>query len=209
MNVKNLYIKYNNYYHKYNLNIVASIFSNLFMAVLNLILIIKGGSKFLIATVLFYLSMSIIRSLSFYLYKKNKSMSLIAKFYAISSTFCYILIPFLLIYILTTKQYKPFIFEWFIYAYAFYATLKIIFAFMHIKKTFNQKDIYLIDIKMSNLVIAFYTLLLMAFYLIHAYGTMDEGMINIMIFLNVLILITALIALIVMYLSIRWAKKND
>ena len=179
------------------------------MAILNLILIINGGSLFLIGAILFYLFMSILRGTSFIFYKKDKSIRKIGLFYAISSTFIYLLIPSLLAYVLSEKEYQPFFIDWFIYAYALYATLKMVFAFIHIKKTFVEKDIYLIDIKVSNLVLAFYTIFLLAFNLINAYGSMDNKMFGIMIFINVLVIISAIIALIIMYRILKWGKNND
>lgn len=99
--------------------------------------------------------MSLIRVLSFILYRKHKNKYRIGLFYAITSSICYLLIPSLLVYVLVEKEYVPFFIDWFIYAYALYATLKMVFAFMHIKKTFMDKDVYMVDIKLSNLVLAF------------------------------------------------------
>ena len=209
MSINKIYHNFETIYHKYNLNIIASIIGNLFMAILNLILIINGGSLFLIGAILFYLFMSILRGTSFIFYKKDKSIRKIGLFYAISSTFIYLLIPSLLAYVLSEKEYQPFFIDWFIYAYALYATLKMVFAFVHIKKTFVEKDIYLIDIKVSNLVLAFYTIFLLAFNLINAYGSMDNEMFGIMIFINVLVIISAIIALIIMYRILKWGKNND
>ena len=209
VNIKKIYQDYKKIYHKYNLNIIASILGNMFMAILNLILIINGGSLFLIGAILFYLLMSLLRCISFILYKKNKSERKIGIFYAVSSTFIYLLIPSLLAYVLSVKEYHPFFIEWFIYAYALYATLKMVFAFMHIKRTFVEKDIYLIDIKVSNLVLAFYTVFLLAFNLIYANGEMDNAMFSIMIFINVMVIISAIVALIIMYRILKWSKNDD
>ena len=209
VNIKKIYQDYKKKYHKYNLNIIASILGNMFMAILNLILILNGGSLFLIGAILFYLLMSLLRCVSFILYKKNKSERKIGIFYAVSSTFIYLLIPSLLAYVLTEKEYQPFFVEWFIYAYALYVTLKMVFAFMHIKRTFVEKDIYLIDIKVSNLVLAFYTVFLLAFNLIYANEGMTDAMFAMMIFINLLVIIAAILALIIMYRILKWSKNDD
>ena len=73
VNIKKIYQDYKKIYYKYNLNIIASILGNMFMAILNLILIINGGSVFLLGAILFYLLMSLLRCVSFILYKKNES----------------------------------------------------------------------------------------------------------------------------------------
>ena len=85
----------------------------------------------------------------------------------------------------------------------------MVFAFMHIKRTFVEKDIYLIDIKVSNLVLAFYTVFLLAFNLIYANGEMDNAMFAMMIFINVLVIISAIVALIIMYRILKWSKNDD
>ena len=83
------------------------------------------------------------------------------------------------------------------------------FAFMHIKKTFVDKNIYLIDIKLSNIVMAFYTVFLLAFVLINENGEMNNDMKMIMLFTNALVIIAAITALIIMYKILKWGKNND
>ena len=196
-------------YKYYNMDIIFSIIGNIFMAILNIILVFNGGSLYLIGAILFYLFMSLIRLISFIIYKKKKSNYKIGIFYAISSNITFLLIPSLLVYVLTVKEYQPFFIEWFTYAYALYATLKMTFAFMHIKKTFVDKNIYLIDIKLSNIVMAFYTVFLLAFVLINENGEMNNDMKMIMLFTNALVIIAAITALIIMYKILKWGKNND
>ena len=205
-----IFTKSKEIYIKYNLSIIISILANLLMAIFNLILIINGGSLWLLGSILFYFFISLIRAISFYLYKKNKNEFKIGLFYAISSTLCYLLIPSLLVYILTVKEYKPFFIDWFTYGYALYATLKMVFAFIHIKKRFLEKNIYMIDIKLSNFISALYTIFLLAFILINENGVMDNNMKAIMYFLNALIIISSIIVLIIMYKIMKWGRvKND
>ncbi len=196
-------------FNYYNLNIVASIIGNTFMAILNFILVLNGGSLFLIGAILFYSLMSILRISSFILYKLNKSEYKIGLLYAISSNIIYLLIPSLLVYVLVEKEYKPFFIEWFTYAYALYATLKITFALMHIKRTIENKNIYLMDIKLGNIVLALYTIFLLAFVLINENGTMNFAMKSIMISLNAFVIIAAIVSVFVMYKILKWGKKND
>jgi len=198
-------IKY--FYHKYNLNIIISIISNIILAIFNLVLIINGGPLWLLGSILFYLLISAIRAISFILYKKNKTGFQIGLFYAISSNICYLLIPSLLTYVLIEKEYVPFFIEWFTYGYALYATLKMVFALLHIKRTFIEKNIYMIDIKISNIISALYTIFLLAFILINQNGTMDNNMQIIMIMLNIFVIISVIIGLIIMYKILKFDKK--
>ncbi len=207
--MKELYRGIKVIYNYYNFNIMGSILGNIFMAILNIVLIMNGGSYYLIGVILFYLLMSLLRLSTFILYKLKKSNYKIGLFYAVSSTIIYLLIPSLLVYVLTVKQYEPFFIDWFTYAYALFATLKMTFAFMHIKKTIMDKDIYLMDIKLGNIVVAFYTVFLLAFVLINSNGDMDDKMMTMMIFLNALVIIAAIVALIIMYRILKWGKKND
>ncbi|MBR4495678.1 MAG: hypothetical protein IKP12_00920 [Acholeplasmatales bacterium] len=207
--MKELYRGYKVIYNYYNLNIIAAIIGNIGMAFFNALIMVNGGSLFLIGAILFYSLMSLLRISTYILYKKNKSILMIGRIYAIASSIIYLLIPSLLVYVLVEKEYNGFFLDWFIYAYALYATLKMTFAFMHIKRTIVEKNIYLMDVKLSNIVLAFYTIFLLAFSLINENGTMDYAMKTIMLFLNGIVILVSIASIIIMYKIIRWGKKND
>ena len=80
---------------------------------------------------------------------------------------------------------------------------------MHIKKTIENKNIYLMDIKLGNIVLALYTIFLLAFVLINENGTMDYSMKSIMISLNAFVIIAAIASVFIMYKILKWGKKND
>ena len=204
--MKELYRGYKVIYNYYNLNIIAAIIGNIGMAFFNAFIMINGGSLFLIGAILFYSLMSLLRISTFILYKKNKSILMIGRIYAIASSIIYLLIPSLLVYVLVEKEYNGFFLDWFIYAYALYATLKMTFAFMHIKRNYPN---YLISNIKTKGFIGFDTKGYVKVSLINENGTMDYAMKTIMLFLNGIVILVSIASIIIMYKIIRWGKKND
>ena len=206
MSINKIYHDFKTIYHKYNLNIIASIIGNLLMAILNLILIINGGSLFLLGAILFYLFMSILRGTSFIFYKKDKSIRKIGFVYAISSTFIYLLIPSLLAYVLSEKEYQPFFIDWFIYAYATYGTIKMVFAIKNLCKKEKTNRQYVLSF--FFFFFALYTIQMMEFSLIKTFSESgnDGSMYLMQLFTQGAIFIVSLI--IIVLFIIRLIKQK-
>lgn len=162
------------FYKKANLGLYISVFGSLIMGTFHLVLVIIEFDWIIINYCIFFYLLALSKVWQWLIEKYQlKPNSFIA---GVISLFL-ILGPMTAAFVMTIK-YKDaphYFFDWFIYAYALYGTLKMVFAIKGIIKKDKTNTQYVLSF--LSLIGALYTLQMMEFNLIMTFGSSgDEAM---------------------------------
>lgn len=163
--MKELFKKINSIYHSHNIDFYCSLLGPLTMFIIHLISVMMHFEWLTFNYALFFLLMIFIKTFLFFDEKYDWKINtyLVA---AISTVF--LSIPMMVSFILTIlyRDAPSYIFEWLIYAYALYATIKIVVAIRkRIKAKYGETERTYVS-SWIGLVGALYTLQMLEFRLI-------------------------------------------
>ncbi len=190
----------------------AGLAASLFMSFFHLYQYIASGNEYLFAGVFFYGASFLVLLIGFFL--RGKSQKFVGLYFLFGAAVTYVSIPVMLYYVFRYKEYKPYMFDWFVYLYALYGTIKMVAAIVGFRRAILGNDMFLFDRKVMSFVSAFFTLFMMAFTLISfkGNGSIDESMQMMLVALNVVVMAVALFGLAYMgfrvYRKVRFAKKK-
>ena len=170
--MKKLFKRFLDFYHTGDVALYVSLFPPLVMGTLHLVLILLKFDWILFNYCLFFYLMCLARVWQWAIKKYQMKMS---HYLAGIISVCFILFPMMAAFVLTIryKDAPHYLIDWFIYAYATYGTIKIVFAIKNIAK--KDKDDQRYVLSYVGLIGALYTIQMMEFNLIM---TFDTGVTN-------------------------------
>ena len=170
--MKNLIKRIFNFYHTGDVALYISLLPPLAMGTLHLVLIILKFDWILLNYCVFFYLMCLARVWQWAIKKFQMKMSY---YLAGIISICFILFPMMAAFMMTImyRDAPHYLIDWFIYAYATYGTIKMVFAIKNIVK--KDKDDQRYVLSYVGLIGALYTIQMMEFNLIM---TFDKGIDN-------------------------------
>ena len=197
--------KIKEFYHKYELSFYLSILGFFLMGTAHVVLTILEFTWLSLNYALFCFLMFISRIIIWILTKKNKTSNL----YIISAVLLFlIIIPLAVTMVMTilNKNAPNYLYEYFIYAYALYAFIKISVSIKNLIKYKKENDEQKI-LAWFSLVAALFTLFMLEFSMIRTFAKTDASSLYILEMFFQGIIIAIVIALIIYF--IRENIKNN
>lgn len=195
-------------YYKKNIDFIVSLIGPFFMFVIHLIATILRSSLLYFNYSLFFFILFTCRITIKMLKMKSKTHNI----YLISSIFVILIfIPFAGSMVLTIfyKDAPAYLFDWFIYAYASYMTIKIINTIINVKRGINSKDDFQIIKSFIMIVSALFTVQMTEFALIATFSDNYSDMVNMQIITQgMFLLITIFIIIILINAHIKRVHQS-
>ncbi len=201
--------KIKNIWEKYNLGFYGYVLGSFIMGTIHLIMICMSFSWLVFNYMLFCYIMMAIRLVIWYADKKSETK----KTYLIGAISLFIILIPLTVSLIKTildREYKPFIFEWLIYAYALFAFTKLIVGIVKLVKARDTGDSIVI-LCWFNIVDALFTMFMLEFTMIRAFNEVGDNSLLIIeyVFQAFIIALTVFITIMFFVRHLRLINKIE
>ena len=191
------------------LTILASLISCLILTIIQIFGFIKTHSFFYLSTSYFFGVSFIMRLVTFCMFLLEYPDKTIGLVFFVLALLCNLSIPAIMIDMIYSNQYSGFIISWFIYFYALFGFVNMVFTSIELwKDIHNMPGIYKYDCDLNNLTTASFTIFKMCHSLFCQFGQSETRIAKVSLFsINIVVYTISIVSLALMFRA--WKKAAD